>query len=395
MTVEKQVLAECVASSIDEHVASHSIWKSDLLKSLKAGSYSRESLAFVFEQHYHYSRSFTKLLCLAASRMDDSEHRATIVENLYEEAGEENIDERHSELMKIFLMKIGVDVSGLKIQPFTRLYVDKCLSYLAHCDAVSAAAFLAWGTEGIVPDLYEIFVSSLRAVGMPENDFRYFSLHIECDDGHHEALADIALSHYYAATDDQRKEFVYAKIIEAIDVALNLRAEYFTQIFQALSKQTLDALTDSISLQPILDEALFQSLSHSPQDSLDTLYHNQDEGNVDFVVERSSLRPEVIDPRILTVAPKSRNESHRHAHESFFYILSGEGRTFIGSKVVDLTPGAMVYVPRWVDHHSENTGDTPLKVLAITDFGLTRRFGSNSEASYRKVSDNVGHAAIA
>lgn len=85
---------------------SHPIWQCDLLSKMSEGGFSQKELAFIFQQHYQYSNNFTRILCLVAGHFDRSVHRAIIIENLYEEAGEENINNRHSVLMREFLQHI-------------------------------------------------------------------------------------------------------------------------------------------------------------------------------------------------------------------------------------------------------------------------------------------------
>jgi len=79
----------------------------------------------------------------------------------------------------------------------------------------------------------------------------------------------------------------------------------------------------------------------------------------------------VLDARLLRVPPGRCNEKHRHPHESLLYVLSGQGRVQVNQASVEVTPGDLVFVPRWATHQSHSTGDGDLTVLALTDFGLT------------------------
>lgn len=81
---------------------------------------------------------------------------------------------------------------------------------------------------------------------------------------------------------------------------------------------------------------------------------------------------QVIDPRLVVIAPAACNEKHRHAHESIFVVLSGSADILIGDQTTFVATGEVAYVPRWVVHQSRNRSATePLTLLAITDFGLT------------------------
>lgn len=109
-------------------------------------------------------------------------------------------------------------------------------------------------------------------------------------------------------------------------------------------------------------------------DAVASHYSNSDARlGIDFQVEKLPFPAlQVMDPRLVVIAPGACNEKHRHAHESIFVVLSGEARIQIGKECVSLEEGGVAYVPRWVVHQSTNRSSSqPLKLLAITDFGLT------------------------
>ncbi|PWL22070.1 MAG: hypothetical protein DCO99_07945 [Synechococcus sp. XM-24] len=94
---------------------------------------------------------------------------------------------------------------------------------------------------------------------------------------------------------------------------------------------------------------------------------------IDFQVQKLPFAAlQVMDPRLVVIAPGACNEKHRHAHESIFVVLSGSAEIQIGQQVTPLEHGEIAYVPRWVVHQSRNRSTCePLTLLAITDFGLT------------------------
>ena len=104
------------------------------------------------------------------------------------------------------------------------------------------------------------------------------------------------------------------------------------------------------------------------------LYTNTNERlNIQFEVERLPLKTEALDPRIVRIPVGRYNERHRHAHETIFYIIAGEGKVVVESSTVEVKQGDVVFVPRWAIHQSQNGGDTEMVILAVTDFGLTGR----------------------
>ena len=95
---------------------------------------------------------------------------------------------------------------------------------------------------------------------------------------------------------------------------------------------------------------------------------------IDFTVERLGFADcQTLDPRIVRIAPGARNEYHRHAHETVFVVLQGQGEVLVGERRLPVAAGQVVYVPRWLFHQSQNTSaDDDLVMAAITDFGFTR-----------------------
>ena len=103
------------------------------------------------------------------------------------------------------------------------------------------------------------------------------------------------------------------------------------------------------------------------------MYSNQNERlNIEFNVERLPFPGlQTMDPRLVRIPPGRNNERHRHAHESIFVILEGQGEVLIGDKRIPVRKGDVAFVTRWLFHQTSNTGEVDLVVLAITDFGFT------------------------
>jgi mannose-6-phosphate isomerase-like protein (cupin superfamily) len=106
----------------------------------------------------------------------------------------------------------------------------------------------------------------------------------------------------------------------------------------------------------------------------EAMYVNRNERlNIDFKVDRLAF-PELqtMDPRVLRIAPGKNNELHKHAHESLFVVLRGEGEVRVGERWSPVKTGEVAFVPRWIFHQTRNTSTTDeLVILAITDFGFT------------------------
>lgn len=125
---------------------------------------------------------------------------------------------------------------------------------------------------------------------------------------------------------------------------------------------------------PLAAEAPAEAFTRSAVAPGEAMYRNHNERlGIDFGVERLAFPGlQTMDPRVVRIAPGMRNELHKHAHETIFVILEGEGEVRLGDALRPVRAGDVAFVPRWIMHQTRNTSEhTPLVVLAITDFGFT------------------------
>jgi mannose-6-phosphate isomerase-like protein (cupin superfamily) len=62
---------------------------------------------------------------------------------------------------------------------------------------------------------------------------------------------------------------------------------------------------------------------------------------------------------------------HKHAHETVFIFLKGQGKVLVDNFENQVAAGDFAFIPRWCNHQSINTGNEDLVFLAVADFGLT------------------------
>jgi oxalate decarboxylase/phosphoglucose isomerase-like protein (cupin superfamily) len=139
--------------------------------------------------------------------------------------------------------------------------------------------------------------------------------------------------------------------------------------------EALDKLVENASgRRPLADGAPLEAFRAQPLQPGQALYSNRNERlNIDFAVDRLPFPDiQVMDPRVVRIPPGKNNEWHKHAHESLFVVLAGEGEVRVGEGRFQVKAGEVAYVPRWIFHQTTNTSATQeLVVLAITDFGFT------------------------
>lgn len=354
----------------------HRFWDNGLLKACQSNVLTKEDFKYIFGQYRLYSKFFTRFITAVMTNSENDLHRAILSENLWEEGGKQNPENRHSEIFNRFLRDVLGVSEHIIFKPYT---VQFCEEYLKACkenDALYGAAFLSLGTEGIVSRLYKIFVQSFIELGISDKDLHFFHLHIDCDDDHALSLEKILKSFGH------RPDW-FDISSKAMDHALSLRDQFFTALLQDTLLQRVSMVYDSIT-RPV---SLFKSTESLlvRQDDLKPLYANEEASeNIAFSVSRFPFHAQVLDPRLIEISAGKCNEKHRHAHETFFYILSGQGEILVEEKVIKVSAGEGVFVPRWADHQTKNTGTSPLVFLGVTDFNLTKKFPGNTEHSARK-----------
>lgn len=84
---------------------------------------------------------------------------------------------------------------------------------------------------------------------------------------------------------------------------------------------------------------------------------------------------------VVTIAPGQRNPLHQHPNcEELLYVLAGECDHKLGDEMVQLSPGAVIRIPRGVPHWARCTSTEPL-VAVISFSAPDRRTESLEESS--------------
>jgi mannose-6-phosphate isomerase-like protein (cupin superfamily) len=165
---------------------------------------------------------------------------------------------------------------------------------------------------------------------------------------------------------------------------------------ELITEEVLQLAKVAASRVPTVENPVPSEHVRSSDSSGTPMYSNINERlNIEFNVERFAFPGlQTMDPRLVRIPPGRNNERHRHAHESIFVILEGQGEVLIGDTRIPVRKGDVAFVPRWIFHQTSNTGEVDLVVLAITDFGFTSavlgnydrrtRLGEGGEDSIQK-----------
>ena len=361
-----------VIMALKERMNSHPIWESRLLKAVELGHFSKEDYKILFEQYFIYSKNFTRYLCALMANMENDLHRSQLSENIWEEGGGEELEKRHSEIFRQFLIKgLGVKIDEIKFKDFSKQFMQEYLSYCMNKPALEGTAFLSMGTEAIVPRLYNLFLEGMKKAGIEKEHLYFFELHVECDDEHAETLENILLSFSNEANFKDR-------CLDVINAALDLLENFFIELFSLIYESRVTDKIEKINAKKSLyipgtpESEMKFSPSSASEDFDNMIYFNKVEAkNIEFSVNRAPFKSEVLDARIVKINPHKNNERHTHAHESIFYVLEGEGKVIVDKTEILVKKGDSVFVPRWCVHQTQNHGDDEMVILAITDFYLT------------------------
>lgn len=358
----------------------HPIWKNPLLMACKEGKLTFYDFQYLFSQYYLYSKNFSRLLAAVMVNCDSDFYRSKLAENLWEESGEKQLERRHAEIFRKFLTnELKIDsLDNIIFEPFTINFVQQYLQLCLNTSPVETAAALSLGTEGIVATLYTIFRKGLMAVGCHDTELEFFNIHIACDDNHAETLEEMLI---YFIQEDTDLDLAS----QSMQRALDMRNQFFHQIYKGILNRRLIKLTEEISNCPSMPpEYPIASLKDNIFLGGNDLYKNDDQvKKINFLVKRIPFSSDVLDPRVVTIPVGHSNEYHHHAHETVFLIMQGEGEVIIEKSNVSVKKGDIVHIPRWLHHQTRNIGNIELQFFAVTDYGLTRRIPSNTEEIYR------------
>jgi len=354
--------------NLEERQATHPFWENRLFLACKAGALRLDDFRYIFSQYYLYSRNFTRYLAAFMANCEDDLLRARITENLWEESGGIDVEKRHAQIFRKFLQEgLGIeDLGAIDYADFSRYFVREYLDFILRGHPMEAAAFLSMGTEGIVARMYGVFVEGLLKAGVPEEQLKFFRIHMECDDAHAFTLQQVMLS--YAA-----ERGWHERCLDAVDRALTLRARFFDNLYEAVQARRIRSVLQRIQARKSLATAAEGGgFRHPSSMSAAPIYTNTIEKlNIEFAVDQLPFLSEVLDSRMVHIPPGKCNEHHRHAHETVFFVVKGTGYVLVDYAPQEVKPGDIVFAPRWCMHQTQNTGEGEMLLLAVTDFGLT------------------------
>jgi mannose-6-phosphate isomerase-like protein (cupin superfamily) len=157
-----------------------------------------------------------------------------------------------------------------------------------------------------------------------------------------------------------------------------LLQRWLDDLYLGLQQQRVASITTKIQAKRSLQEQ--PGMAMNLASGIGLRAERDDKRKQEFSVARLPCHAQTLDPRIVRIAPGKYNNLHRHAHETLFCLLQGEGEVLVGTNWVPVKAGEAVFAPRWAMHQTRNTGATELVMYAITDYYLSNQvfIGANS-----------------
>ncbi|OUM06593.1 hypothetical protein BW686_16010 [Pseudomonas syringae] len=143
-------------------------------------------------QQGKYSRYFTRYICQLMTHLEGDEDILAVFENLFEELGFGEVAEpTHSAIYRDMLRSFDLSLEAHATLPSTQHLIDTMMNFCKQPNGVYGLSALCLGAEAIVPHLYSDIVSGFAGQGVAAEKLRFFTVHIECDDGHADTLLAI------------------------------------------------------------------------------------------------------------------------------------------------------------------------------------------------------------
>ena len=71
---------------------------------------------------------------------------------------------------------------------------------------------------------------------------------------------------------------------------------------------------------------------------------------------------------VSVISPGKRaHPPHEHVEEEILYVLSGHGTMTLDEERIDVGPDTAIFIPSWVHHGIENTGEEMLRYMIILE----------------------------
>lgn len=331
----------------------HPVWESPFLAACRSGQVARRDYQAFFSSYADHARGVDRLIATVLQNCDDLHQRAA----LGTAAWGNDWAVRRARDLEALLHTLDVRQTAQEAGAGLGLECQR----LCRGPWPESLAALWWGVLWPASILHRALLPGLEKLGLSGEALAFVREDVVPLEG--------VVKRILESAGDQPERNKACRT--AVAAALSAHQRFLGDAFSGMQRFGVAGILERIQQRDSLatEDAIFLQAAGAPGVPL---YSNKlDKLNIQFSVESLPFRTEVLEPRLVRIPPHKNNERHRHAHETVFFIISGEGRIEVDEKYVPIRAGDIAFVPRWAMHQSQNTGDTEMRILAITDFGLT------------------------
>jgi pyrroloquinoline-quinone synthase len=188
------------------------------LDRLAGSELSKEQLKFFTMQYGVYCSFFPRFLAAAAANVPDDRTRMPIMENLWEEHGEGQIEHSHRVLYEQFAAAQGISAADLydaSPLPNTRACVENLLDLCEEGHFLESLGALGPGTEFFTTEEYLKILNGLRQYDQfTENDLAFWVVHTALDEEHYSEMIDALRPWTRSSTEESMIRLGAIKAIE-------------------------------------------------------------------------------------------------------------------------------------------------------------------------------------
>lgn len=216
--------------AIERTRRAHPTLEHGFFEALERGELGRDGFVAAQIQFLPAVAYFSRPMMALAARLSDAELRRPLVENAWEEHGEEDLSLAHEQTFQVLLERLGVEVGALDREaawPGVRAFNASLMGVCAHEPAPTAMAAL-----GMIEDLFAGMSGQLgRAIlsrgWLGPDELIHYGLHEELDVEHAEAFYAPLRARWEA--DDQAR----AQIERGLELGAHMLWWLFDELYAA------------------------------------------------------------------------------------------------------------------------------------------------------------------
>lgn len=220
-------------NSLRSITKNHPLWNHSFLQRCGTSKLSLPEISILAIQMYTFCKNFNRILASILSCCPNENAQLVILQNLYDEMGEGDLDRSHPELFRRFTRALGMDDETLATQivtPETCNLINTYLEIPHKYGYLAALGAVCYGSEGIVSYLYsQLYKGIIDAASLPKDSLIFFELHIDIDDSHAANLERVIESTFLTPEEEKN-------IQQAISEVMDARLHFFNGIERQLSE---------------------------------------------------------------------------------------------------------------------------------------------------------------